>query len=567
MTGGDPSGALRTRDAGDSAFVMELGAGYAARGDGPNATLNAHAIAIARAVRERRFPGVRDVVSAFHSVAVFFDPLTADVSLIVAEARAAFGRAAIGSPAGALVEIPVLYGGDAGPDLDAVAAFAGCAPETVIARHSGSAYRVFMLGFLPGFPYMAAVDPTIAAPRRSTPRLKVAAGSVGIAGRQTGIYPSNSPGGWHIIGRTPVKLFDPWLASPALLSPGDNVRFVPVQDEASAQAWATGAERVRTDTPHVDDATPARHVTVLRAGLLTTVQDGGRWGHQHLGVSVSGAMDLAAHRLANALVGNDRNAATLEVTLLGPELRFEQRSRISVTGADLSATLEGGAVSVNRAVDCPAGSVLRFGPRRTGARAYIGVDGGIDVPRVLGSRATHVASGLGGFRGRALKAGDRLACGRSGDESRSAPVAPSVSTEVGPTGALRLRVLPGPHLDLLDRTALDQLRASRFTVSPQSDRMGYRLTLDAPLATSDMGEMLSEATVMGAIQVPPSGQPILLMADRQTTGGYPQVAVVITADLPRAAQLAPGDQVEFELCSRSTALAALRDDPGLNDER
>jgi antagonist of KipI len=209
--------------------------------------------------------------------------------------------------------------------------------------------------------------------------------------------------------------------------------------------------------------------------------------------------------------------------------------------------------------------VLRFGARKTGARAYISVDGGIDVPHVLGSRATHLTSRLGGFQGRALQAGDRLSCGRPADGSRSTRVEPRAGIDVGKRSALRLRVLPGPHVHLLETTALERLQASRFTVSPQSDRMGYRLTADASLTTRDVGEMLSEPAVMGAVQVPPPGQPILLMADRQTTGGYPQVAVVISADLPLAAQLAPGDRVEFELCSRTTAVAALREYRGFDD--
>ena len=567
MTAADRMAALRVRDAGDSAVVMEIGAPGGRQAEGPDSSINAHAIAIARAVRERRFRGVRDVVAAFHSVGVFFDPLAADVDAIVFEAEAALAHPVTASSSGPLVEIPVVYGGDAGPDLGAVASFAGCPAEDVISRHSGRVYRVFMLGFLPGFPYMAAVDSTIAAPRRPTPRLRVAAGSVGIAGRQTGIYPRDSPGGWHIIGRTPLNLFNASLPSPAALSAGDSVRFVPVKNEASAREWSSGIVRVHTDTANADGPASARQVTVLQPGMLTTVQDGGRWGYQHLGVSVSGAMDVAAHRLANTLVGNDSSAATLEATMLGPELRFEQRSRIAVTGADLTATLEGAAVPLNHVVDCPPGGVLRFGPRKTGARVYIGVDGGIDVPPVLGSRATHLTSSLGGFQGRALKAGDRLACGRPGDGSPSIRIHPRARVDVGQAGARRLRVLPGPHAHLLDSAALERLQTSRFTVSPQSDRMGYRLATDSPLVTGDTGEMLSEPTVMGAVQVPPSGQPILLMADRQTTGGYPQVAVVISADLPVAAQLSPGDRVEFELCSRAAALSALREDPGLHDGR
>lgn len=295
----------------------------------------------------------------------------------------------------------------------------------------------------------------------------------------------------------------------------------------------------------------ARYVTVLRPGLLTTIQDEGRWGHQHQGVSVSGPMDMVAHRMANALVGNPRTAATLEVTLLGPQLRVEQPAVVAVTGADLEPTVDGTALPHQTPVRCGGGSVISFGQRRAGARSCLAFDGGIDVPPVLGSRSTHLLSGLGGLSGAPLHAGDRLPLGMS----TGAPHKPPASTRPM-TGGARLRVLKGPHDEYFDADALDALQRTRFTISPQSDRMGYRLVANRPL-DAPSGEMISDVTFAGGIQVPPSGQPILLMADRQTTGGYPQIATVITADLPRAGQLAPGDWLEFELCTLAQARAAL----------
>jgi urea carboxylase len=265
-------------------------------------------------------------------------------------------------------------------------------------------------------------------------------------------------------------------------------------------------------------------------------------------------MDPFAHRLANALVGNERTAATLEVTLAGPALRTEGPARIAVAGAELEATLDGVAVPSGTAVTCAAGSVLRFGERRSGARAYVAFDGGIAVPPVLGSRATHTRSQLGGLDGRALRAGDRLPLGVA-----SAAALRQHVPEREPDRAVRLRVLRGPQDDFFPAAAFDTLTRRRFRVGAQSDRMGYRLEGDSiPRLTGR--EMISDATFTGAIQVPPSGQPILLMADRQTTGGYPQIAIVITGDLSRAAQLMPGDWVEFALCSRADALQVLADD-------
>ena len=550
------------REAGDSALLLELDAVI-------DPHINARAVAIAAALRRDQLPGVRDIVSAFRSVAVFFNPLRADAAAIAEAMRRACDVAPVADDRSP-IDVEVVYGGDGGPDLADVAAFAGCAPADVIDRHASRTYRVFMLGFLPGFAYMGAVDDSIAAPRRATPRTHVPAGSVGIAGRQTGIYPFDSPGGWQIIGRTAMTIFDPDRIPPALFAPGDHVRFVPVtSDSCGAGLYGPprgpqgSAPHVVASAPHLTENTthPARSVTVLRPGLFTTIQDEGRWGYQALGVPVSGPMDPVAHRLANAIVGNPRDAATLEATIVGPELRIEQPTTAALTGADLGATLDGAEVPRYAAVTCGSGSVLRFGERRQGARAYVAFDGGMTTPQALGSRATHALSGLGGIEGRALRAGDRLPLGeRFGTLSKATPRgrAPWPS----PVGGARLRVLPGPQDACFSRDAFAALEVTRFTVSAESDRMGYRLSCDRPVPSAADGQMISDVTFVGGLQVPPSGQPILLMADRQTTGGYPQIATVITADLPAAGQLAPGDWVEFEVCTRADALAALIEQEG-----
>ena len=568
----------RIIEAGDSALVLEIG-GRPSSSLCPDADVNARAIAIARAVRQRANAGVRDVVATFSSVTVFFDPLVADVGTVTAALRDDADTAAT-SPesSGRTIDVPVIYGGTEGPDLAQVAAFARCSPAAVIERHTARAYRVFMLGFLPGFAYMASVDETIATPRRATPRLRVLAGSVGIAGLQTGVYPRDAPGGWQIIGRTAVSLFDPGNRPPALLTPGDHVRFVPTAAGAVSRSGRTETRAAAHPAADTTSTGATRYATVLRPGLLTTVQDAGRWGYQNLGVPVSGSMDHIAQRLANALVGNTRNAATLEATWLGPELRMEQETRVAVAGADLQVTLDGADMPLGAAVRCRAGSVLRFGDRRFGARAYVAFDGGIAVPLVLGSRATHVLSGLGGIGGRALKAGDRVPLGDPGRDCAARPAEPAAvrsdaraesvvaaaaaDLQVHPAGGARLRVLPGPQAAHFAPSALEVLQGARYTVSPQSDRMGYRLAGDAPMPCATSGDMISEAAFVGGVQFPPSGDPILLMADRPTSGGYPQLAVVITADLPLAGQLGPGDWIEFEACSRADAIAALIDMEG-----
>jgi KipI family sensor histidine kinase inhibitor len=511
--------------------------------------VNRRAIATAAAVRSQELPGVRDVRATYRSVAVDYDPLTGDRDVIASAITSAFD-ADDTPPDGRYLDVPVVYGGADGPDLPEVAERSGLSPAALVAAHSAPSYQAFMLGFMPGFPYLGPVAPAIVAPRRSTPRLRVGAGSVGIAGRQTGVYPRDCPGGWAIVGRTDTVLFDPSREPAALVRPGDRVRFVPVDRLGPMPAVST--------TPAPVGLMPS--VTVLQAGLLTTVQDEGRWGHQAQGVPVGGALDARARRAANGAVGNAAAAAVLEVTLSGFELRFDRPCVAAVSGADLGAHLDSVPVTLNAPVTCRAGSLLRFVERRRGARAYVALAGGVDVPPVLGSRSTELGARFGGFGGRALRAGDQLAVG--GAAPASSPAARREPDGVERASVTCLRVLPGPHDDWFDDDALASLERGFFAVTPQSNRVGYRLAAQAPLPRRQTGEMISDATVAGGIQVPPDGQPILLMADRQVTGGYPILATVITADMPLAAQLAPGDAVAFEVCSRAAALAALREHDG-----
>lgn len=528
------------REAGDSALLAEWDAVI-------DPAVNARVLAVARAVRAAGAAGIRDVVPTFRSVAVYFDPLTTTPEA-VRQLVAGCDERPAPIAAARRVEIPVSYEGADGPDLADVAAHCGLAPSDVVARHAGADYRVFMTGFLPGFAYLGLLDTALATPRLAAPRPRVPAGAVGIAGRQTGVYPMASPGGWRIIGRTGVRMFDPDRTPATRLSAGDTVCFVPVPAAAVARTGDAAPGRPRP-------AAGPRSLTVLAPGLFTTVQDGGRWGHQAEGVSVSGAIDGVSHRLANLAVGNEPGAAVLEATIVGPELRVEQPTRVAVAGADLGAAIDGVAVTPGVAMTAAQGSVLRFAGRR-GARVYIAFGGGIDVAPVLGSRATHVVSGLGGLTGAALRAGDRVPLAADGGAS-SRPRTGSSTPSARVDGGARVRVLPGPQDDWFAPEAMDRLQGSRYTISPRSDRMGYRLTGGAPLPRLGRDEMISDATFVGAIQVPASGEPIVLMADRQVTGGYPQLATVISADLPVLGQLVPGDWVEFEVCSRADAVGAL----------
>lgn len=305
---------------------------------------------------------------------------------------------------------------------------------------------------------------------------------------------------------------------------------------------------------------------VLKPGMLSSFQDEGRIGHQPLGVSVVGAMDQRAHRLANIIAGNLTDCASLEITLTGPALQFTEACCIAICGADLSPTLNGKPVAMNRPLVIRAQDELQFGARRHGTRAYLAVHGGFAIPEVLGSQSTYLRSHFGGWQGRALKRGDEIPLRRPLKETgldggALETLAQSLwsiklylpSIIAGSTRA-RIRLIKSVQWDEFTPDSREALVNEPFRISPDSERMGYRLQGPDILMTKPR-QMISEATTFGTIQVPAGGQPIVLMADRQTTGGYPKIAYVATVDLPLLAQMGPGDRVQFELVSLEAAQA------------
>jgi antagonist of KipI len=295
-------------------------------------------------------------------------------------------------------------------------------------------------------------------------------------------------------------------------------------------------------------------LTVIKPGMLTTIQDLGRWGLQSQGVPVAGPMDEYSHRLANRLAGNAETAAALEITLMGPELQFDAPVICVVAGATFGLAVGDTPVPMHTPFEVVPGVRLRVGTRSAGARATLAVRGGIEAEQVFGSAATSLISRMGPLGGRALKAGDILPLGHVATSGAAAARGYPLPL---PSGGARLRVIPGPHAEMFTPGAFEVLYGSRFTITPNSNRIGYRLE-GPPLLHRGSADILSDATAIGSLQVPASGQPIMLMADRQTTGGYPKIATVITADLPVAGQLAPGDWVEFTACTRQAALDALK---------
>ena len=309
---------------------------------------------------------------------------------------------------------------------------------------------------------------------------------------------------------------------------------------------------------------------VLHPGQLATVQDGGRIGHQAEGIPIAGAMDALSLRVANLLVGNDEHAAALECTLVGPTLRFDEHTLIALGGADLGVTANGIALPLWRAICIPAGTTLNSASAVRGCRGYIAVAGGIDVPPVLGSRSTYLRASLGGYEGRALHRGDRLPLGaptelglrigaavakdRGRDRVAVAMWGASASLVPFYSGSTTVKVVEGEHTGLLTADSAERMWGTEFRVGAQSDRMGYRLESgDSPLSLRAPCEILSEAVAFGTVQLPPGGNPIVLMADRQTTGGYPRIGEVASVDLPLVAQLKAGDRLRFQRISLEEA--------------
>lgn len=295
---------------------------------------------------------------------------------------------------------------------------------------------------------------------------------------------------------------------------------------------------------------------VLKPGLLTTIQDAGRYGYRKDGIIVSGAMDAHALKAGNMLVGNTAEEAGIECTLMGPFLLFEAGQLVAITGADLSAEVDGIPVPMWRPIYIDKGAILSFGQARSGCRTYLTVHGGFDLPKVLGSYSTYLRAGFGGFEGRALKTGDLIPF-----KSAAPDLKVGFNWSLSPKMYQRpedevIRVIKGPEFDEFHEKSIAAVLTEKFKISKEADRMGYRLE-GAELKLKKKQEMLSSAVTFGTVQVTAEGNPIVLMADHQTTGGYPRILQVVSVDLGKLAQFQTGDFLSFEIITLAQAEALL----------
>ena len=511
-------------------------------------------------------PGVLEIVPTYCSVSIYFDEKICEASLLKKHAQKVIKELAdikeFSTGSAKIVTIPVCYEDEEfAPDLEKVALHAKLTKEEVIKKHSSSDYLIYMMGFLPGFPYLGGMDERLATPRLETPRTKIPAGSLAIGGVQTGLYPVESPGGWNIIGRTPVKLFDLKRKPFFLYEAGNRIRFEPITREefeafdqsqwlAQLAEEADGVVRVGEAT---SDTAASKEVyecsgglEILESGLLTTVQDLGISGFQKYGIGQSGAMDQISFALANEICGNEKNAACLETTLAGPSIRFVTACDFAITGAVFeNATLDGVGIQMNKKISAKAGSVLNCGFATKGLRSYIAFTGGLLVPKVFGSSSTNLKSKIGGYMGRKLLADDQLAIGFNKKNLKS------LGKEVGAKGFIKnkdvlvLDCIKSSQFESFQKRIVKRFTDSIYTVSAESDRMGIRFTGQS--LECGKTDIISDAIPFGAVQITSAGLPVVMAADRQTTGGYAKIACVTKASMCKLAQALPGTKVRFNL--------------------
>lgn len=459
-----------------------------------------------------------DVVAGSSEVAVSLGGDDANAARTLRErVDAAIARGATAAPAGTTHEIAVVFDGE---DLPRLAEKSGRAVLDVVTAFVAETYAVRLLGFMPGFAYLETLPEALRFPRLASPRRRIAPGTVAIAGELAGVYPAASPGGWNLLGRVVgAPMFDPSRPRPALLAEHDRVRF--------SVAEATSVVDV---APPTADLETGPGIRVVRAPPGTTVQDRGRSGMRHVAVPRSGPLDPARARAANAAVGNDVGAALVEI----PSGSFVA---VATVACDVSVDGEPPRrLAVDDEITIP----------ETGAFArYLAVRGGIDVPIVLGARATFVPGGFGGHHGRILRRGDLLRIDASGEgegsdssgrEDLDAPDAPD---------AIVVDATPGPHLDRFPASATDTLGASTFEVGPKS-RVGTRLVGPA-IPRAGFDDRPPEPMIPGAVQIATDGTLLVLGPDAATTGGYPVLAVLGEEALGRLGRARAGTRVRFRV--------------------
>ncbi len=491
--------------------------------------------------------GVEEMIPAARTLLVRFNPhITSFARLAQAIAGCDLGRS--DTRQGERVMIPVDYQGE---DLPQVAELLGISVSEVIARHTGNDYMVAFTGFAPGFAYLSGGE-NLNVPRRNSPRPRIPAGAVALAGLFSGVYPQESPGGWQLIGTTPLKMWDLARDVPALLQPGSRVTFC---DNRRRPVSVMRPDALPATAPPSPLDTGCALV-VNTAGLQTLLQDAGRPGLAGQGISASGAMDKGAMRRANRLVGNAPGTAVLEIVQGGLAFQVEGHTVMALAGAPCPVTITraDGAVWQARPftpIALDDGDTVTLGIPSCGVRSYLAVRGGFAVTPVMGSLATDTLARLGP---EPLRAGTRLPVSAPGrltavEVSDEGDVTLPVAGET-----VTLDVVAGPRTDWFTDEAWQALIEQEWQVTLLSDRVGLRLQADTPLARAVLHELPSEGTCAGSIQVPPNGQPVLFAVDHPLTGGYPVIGCVAAYHLDLLGQLPVNARIRFRAVASFSAL-------------
>ncbi|MDH5858291.1 5-oxoprolinase/urea amidolyase family protein [Lampropedia aestuarii] len=530
----------------------------------------AKTLALFEALQSDRPVGIEEMVPAACTILIEFAPYATTAARIwqhvqrllarwdaEAQAQAQGSAAAKQALHSRLVEIPVVYDG---ADLSSLAQLLDIDTTELIARHTGAEYQAAFAGFAPGFVYLAGGHASFdKVPRLPSPRTKVPAGSVAMGGHFSAVYPKDSPGGWQLIGTTPVAMWDLSRAEPALVQPGFRVRFVDVTRASQSTVFLpakSGAAPAQPPESAAKASTSGSALTIKAAGLQTVFQDLGRLGQTGMGVSVSGALDRQSMRTANRLVGNPTGTAVLENVMGGMHWQCQGSAVLAITGARVAievTTAQGQRFQQpqDQAFAVDDGDQVRVGPSTAGLRCYVAVRGGFEVQAVLGSCATDTLAMVGPA---AVQAGDAVQVGQAvpANDLHAVqwPAAHAARQWPQAGETVWLDLVLGPRTDWFEPQSLQLLTEQVWEVTAQSNRVGIRLQGAHPLlrqAQYQGVELPSEGTVLGAVQVPANGQPVLFLADHPLTGGYPVVGAVASHHIDLAGQVPPGAQVRFRV--------------------
>lgn len=478
--------------------------------------------------------GVKDLIPAAKTILVIFNELESNFKTLVAQITALPIESALARAQQDII-IPIQYNGE---DLAQVAALQGLSVADVIAKHQQSVWDVAFIGFAPGFAYLSSPDqPFSDIPRLSVPRKKIPASSLGLAGQYSGIYPKDSPGGWQLIGTAMQKMWDLERQNPALLLPGMQVHFedvthLPVSVQVPAQI-----------RPTLSAATPAFKITAPSLQML--IQDEGRFNQTNIGVGSAGALDLTSMHLANRIVGNPSNSAVIEVLNGGLKAKVQHALILAVTGAISNihvkfANGEQADFDSYQAIALDAEDEFHIQTPTAGLRNYLAIRGGFDLTPVLNSYSFDSLAMLGPAP---LNVGDVLYQGNVSTTNISHETANANLPIAGET--VELDIVMGPRTDWFDDQSITLLCQQAWLVTNESNRVGLRLAGSIPLSRTITHELESEATSIGALQIPPNGQPVLFMKDHPLTGGYPVIASVAKHHWDVLAQIPVGCQIKF----------------------